>query len=355
MMPKDDNGGRTDVGSIGSHPPESLNRSAPELPLEGRLPALDGATGWLNSESLTTSGLQGKVVLVSVWTYTCINWLRSLPYVRGWADRYKEQGLVVIGVHTPEFDFEHDLENVRRAVRDRGIDYPVAVDGDYAVWDGLHNHYWPALYFVDAEGHIRHHHFGEGSYERSEQVLQRLLAGTGRAGRTGPGKGLLLVEAHGVETAADWDNLESPESYIGYGRAENNISLDPIVLHRPHIYRAPAQLALHKWALSGDWTLREQSAVSNASNTFIAHHFHARDLHLVMAPPSHGTAARFRVTIDGQPPGRSHGLDVDGDGYGTLIEPRLYQLIRQPLPIVDRGFQIEFLDPGAHAYVFTFG
>jgi hypothetical protein len=352
MMPEEHNSDCHHLGSVGSHFAGFLNRATPELPVEGRLPALDGATAWLNSESLTTSGLQGKVVLVSVCTYTCINWLRSLPYVRGWADRYKRQGLVVIGVHTPEFEFERDLENVRRAVRDRGIDYPVAIDNNYAVWDGLHNHYWPALYFVDAEGRIRHHHFGEGNYEGSEQVLQQLLAGIGR---TDPGEGPLLVEVQGVETPADWDNLGSPETYIGYGRADTYTSLDPIVLHQPHMYRAPAEMALNEWALSGLWTLREQSAVSNASSTFIAHRFHARDLYLVMAPPGRGTAARFRVTIDGQPPGRSHGLDVDGQGYGTLTEPRLYQLIRQPPPIIDRAFRIEFLDPGAHVYVFTFG
>ncbi len=320
--------------------------------VEGRLPSLDGATAWLNSEALTTSALLGHVVLVNVCTYTCINWLRSLPYVRRWADRYKPQGLVVVGVHSPEFEFEHDLENVRSAIRDHRINYPVAIDNDYAVWDGLHNRYWPALYLVDAGGNIRHHRFGEGSYERSGHVLQRLLAETGR---TGLGGNVLPVEARGVEVAADWDNLESPENYIGYGRAENFASLGPIVLDRPHVYRAPARMALNTWALSGDWTLREQSSVSNASNTVITHRFHGRDLHLVMAPPGRGTAARFHVTLDGRSPGRSHGLDVDGEGFGTLSEPRLYQLIRQPPPIVDRDFQIEFLDPGAHAYAFTFG
>ena len=220
------------------------------------------------------------------------------------------------------------------------------------MWDELHNRYWPALYLVDAEGYIRHHHFGEGSYERSEYVIQRLLAETGRAD---PRQRLLPVKAHGVELPADWDNLESPESYIGYGRAETFRSRRSIVVNQPNVYRAPPQIGLNKWALSGDWTVRDQAAVSNASNTTIGYEFHARDLHLVMAPPAGETAARFRVTIDSQAPGQARGLDIDREGYGTLTEPRLYQLIRQPPPIIDRRFQIEFMDPGAQAYVFTFG
>jgi hypothetical protein len=351
-MSKTHNDDRQRLGGIGSHLADLLTHSAVRLPVEGHFPTLDGATGWLNSEPLTPAALRGKVVLADICTYTCINWLRTLPYVRAWADRYNDRDLVVIGVHTPEFEFEHDLGNVRRAVQDLGVRYPVAIDNDHAVWDAFHNHYWPALYFVDAEGHIRHHSFGEGDYERSERVIQELLA---EAGADGPGEGLASVEPGGVEAAADWDNLASPETYLGYGRGERFASLDPAVWDDRSVYRAPARLLLNQWSLVSDWTLREQAAVANTANARLVYRFRARDVHLVMAPPAKEASARFRITIDGQPPGDAHGLDVDRQGNGVVTEPRLYQLVRQRGPITARDVEIEFVDPGAHAYVFTFG
>ena len=322
------------------------------LPVEGSLPSLAGATGWLNSPPLTAADLRGRVVLVNFWTYTCINWLRSLPYVRAWAQKYQGDGLVVLGVHTPEFDVEHDLDNVRRAAEDLRVDYPVAIDNDYAIWNAFDNHYWPALYFVDAQGRIRHHRFGEGDYEQSEAIIQRLLteAGIGRIGHE-----LVLVDAGGVEAAADWDSLWSPENYLGYGRTENFASSNGAVLDTPHGYAAPARLGLNHWALSGDWTVQAQATVLNQAGGRILYRFHARDLHLVMAPAAPGTAVRFRVLIDGQPPGAAHGADVDDQGNGTVTQPRLYQLIRQPGPITEHTFEITFLDPGVQAYAFTFG
>jgi thiol-disulfide isomerase/thioredoxin len=326
--------------------------AAVQLPIEGSLPSLAGATGWLNSPPLTAAGLRGSVVLVDFWTYTCINWLRTLAYVRAWAERYKDQGLVVLGVHTPEFDFEHDLDNVRRAVGDLRVDYPVAIDNDYAVWTAFDNHYWPALYFADAQGQIRHHQFGEGDYEQSEMILQQLLteAGTGAVGQE-----LVAVDPAGLEAAADWASLRSPENYLGYERTENFASPDGAVLDTRHGYAVPARLRLNHWALAGDWTVRPQATVLNAPGGGIAYRFHARDLHLVMAPPARGTPVRFRVRIDGQPPGAAHGTDVDDQGNGTLAEPRLHQLVRQPGPVSERTFEITFLDPGVQAYAFTFG
>ena len=321
-------------------------------PIGGELPSLGGATGWLNSQPLTTAGLRGKVVLIDFWTYTCINWLRQLPYVRAWAEKYKDHGLVVIGVHTPEFAFERDLDNVRRAAKDMRVDYPVAIDNDYAIWTAFNNSYWPALYFVDAQGHIRHHQFGEGAYEESEMILQQLLE---EAGNGGIGHDLVSVDARGVEAAADWDSLRSPEIYLGYERTENFASPGGAVLDKRRVYDAPARLRLNHWALSGDWTLEQDSVVLNEANGRIAYQFHARDLHLVMGPAARGTSVRFRVLIDGQPPGDAHGTDVDDQGNGTVSEQRLYQLIRQPEPITDRQFEIEFLDSGVEAYAFTFG
>jgi thiol-disulfide isomerase/thioredoxin len=327
-------------------------RPAVDPPVDGQLPSLSGATGWLNSPPLTAAGVRGRVVLVNFWTYTCINWLRQLPYVRAWAEKYQGDGLVVLGVHTPEFDVEHDLDNVRRAVKDLRVDYPVAIDNDYVIWDAFGTRYWPARYVVDAQGQIRHHRFGEGDYEQSDAIIQRLLteAGIGRIGHE-----LVLVDAGGVEAAADWDSLWSPENYLGYGRTENFASSNGAVLDTPHGYAAPARLGLNHWALSGDWTVNRQAIVLDQAEGRILYRFHARDLHLVMAPAGPGSPVRFRVYLDEQPPGAAHGADVDEQGNGTLTDPRLYQLIRQPGPITDRTFEITFLDPGVQAYAFTFG
>ena len=315
----------------------------------GKLPSFDGATGWLNSEPLTADGLRGKVVLVNFWTYTCINWLRQLPYVRAWASKYGEQGLVVVGVHTPEFGFEADTENVARAVRELGIEYPVAIDSDYAVWTAFANMYWPALYFGDADGLLRQRHFGEGKYERSEQVIQQLLAESGAAGS---GTGLVAVEAVGAEAAADWGSLGSPETYLGYVRTQGFASPGDVVPEKVHGYMAPAKLRLNQWALAGDWTVADQAVTSDAVGAQLVFRFHARDLHLVMGPAVRGSAVRFRVLVDGEP---VPGGDVDGDGYGTVSEQRMYQLVRQPGRISDRTFEITFLDPGLEAYAVTFG
>jgi thiol-disulfide isomerase/thioredoxin len=321
--------------------------AAVQLPIEGELPSFSGATEWLNSRPLTVAGLRGKVVLISFWTYTCINWLRQLPYVRAWAEKYKVQRLVVISVHTPEFEFERNVDNVRRAAKDMRVDYPTAIDNDYAIWTAFDNHYWPALYFVDAQGHIRHHHFGEGEYEQSEMILQQLLT---EAGNGGIGHDLVSVDACGAEAAADWGSLRSPENYLGYERTENFASPDGALLDRRRVYAAPARLRLNHWALSGDCTVEQQATVLNEANVKIAYRFHARDLHLVMGPPARGTSVRFRVLIDGQPLGAAHGIDVDEQGNGTVSEQRLFHLIRQLKPIADRHFEIEFLDSGVEAF-----
>jgi thiol-disulfide isomerase/thioredoxin len=332
--------------------PAGLHTSPARLPVEGRLPSFDGATGWLNSPPLTTADRQGKVTLVNFWTYTCINWLRQLPYLRAWAEKYADHSLAVIGVHTPEFGFEHELANVRRAVDDMRIDYPVALDNDYAVWSAFDNHYWPALYFADAQGRIRHHHFGEGEYQQSEMILQRLLAETGSGGA---GHDLVSPDARGIEAPADWASLRSPENYTGYERTENFASPGGILPGEAHLYSAPAELRLNHWALSGDWTVGEQAATATTAGGQVVYRFHGRDLHLVMGPAAPGTSARFRVLLDGQPPGAAHGSDVDGQGRGTATGQRLYQLIRQPGPVTERTFEITFLDPGVEAYAFTFG
>jgi thiol-disulfide isomerase/thioredoxin len=322
------------------------------LPVEGRMPSLDGATGWLNSPPLTAADLRGHVVLVQFWTYTCINWLRSLAYLRAWAEKYQDQGLLVIGVHTPEFDFEHDPDNVRRAAEDLRVDYPIAIDSDYAIWNAFDNHYWPACYFVDAQGHIRHHRFGEGEYEMSEMILRQLLT---EAGSRGLGQDLVAVDARGVEAAADWASLRSPENYLGAERTQNFALFPGAGLGTRHVYAAPPRLALNHWALTGAWTVQRQDTVLHQAGGRILYRFHARDLHLVMAPPAPGTSVRFRVRLDGQPPGAAHGTDIDEHGNGTVAEPRLYQLVRQPGPVTERTFEITFLDPGVHAYAFTFG
>jgi thiol-disulfide isomerase/thioredoxin len=326
--------------------------AAVQLPIEGKLPSLGGATEWLNSPPLTPAGLRGKVVLIDVWTYTCINWLRTLPYVRAWAEKYKDQGLVVIGVHSPEFAFEKNVENVRRQVKEMRVNYPIAIDNDFAIWRALKNEYWPALYFVDAQGRIRHHQFGEGDYDQSERIVQQLLA---EAGVGVISHELVSVDARGTEVAADWDSLKSPENYVGYERTENFASPGGPVLDKRRVYAVPARLKLNYWALSGDWTMQKGLTVLNKPNGRIAYRFHARDLHLVMGPAARGTSVRFRVLIDGQPPGAAHGIDVDEQGNGTVTEQRLYQLIRQPKPIADRQFEIEFLNPGVEAFAFTFG
>jgi thiol-disulfide isomerase/thioredoxin len=323
-----------------------------QLPVEGELPSLDSATGWLNSQPLTANGLRGKVVLIDFCTYTCINWLRTLPYVRGWAEKYKNQGLVVIGVHTPEFEFERNVDNVRRAAKEMGMAYPIAIDNDYAIWRAFRNRAWPALYFVDAHGKIRHHHLGEGEYEQSERVIQQLLA---EAGIGGIGRELVSVDSRGAEAAADWGSLKSPENYLGYERTENFASLGGAVLDQRRVYAAPVRLKLNHWALSGDWTVKREATVLNKAKGRIAYRFHARDLHLVMGPAAPGTSVRFRMLIDGKPPGAAHGSDVDYHGNGTVTEQRLYQLIRQPKPITDRQFEIEFVSPGVEAFAFTFG
>jgi thiol-disulfide isomerase/thioredoxin len=334
------------IGSQGQH-----IGAAAQLPVEGNLPSLDGATGWLNSQPLTASSLRGHVVLIDIWTYTCINWLRTLPYIRAWADRYKNQGLIVIGVHTPEFPFEKDVDNIRRAAAAMRVTYPIAIDSDYGVWRALNNQYWPALYIVDAQGRIRYHHFGEGEYEMSERVIQQLLLESG-AGRS---QGITPVDARGIEVAADWDNLMSGENYVNYERTENFASPGGAAPDKSQVYAVPAALALNHWALVGDWTMGKVVLALNKPKGRIAYRFHARDLHLVMGPPTKGSSLRFRVFIDGHPPGAAHGADVDADGNGTLNEQRTYQLIRQPPPISDRTFEIEFLDPGAQAFAFTFG
>jgi thiol-disulfide isomerase/thioredoxin len=316
------------------------------------MPPLAGATSWLNSEPLTPAGLSGKVVLVEFGTYTCIYWRRTLPYVRAWADKYRDHGLVVIEVHTPEFEFEKSLENVRRSAEDLNVDLPIAVDSDRQIWRAFDNQYWPALYFIDAQGRIRHHMFGEGDYQQSERVIQQLLA---EAGHHGFGGELVSVVGRGVEAPADPESLRSPETYVGYGRAENFASPGGAARDERRVYAVPAPLGLNAWALAGDWTIREPAAALNEPRGKIAYRFHARDLHLILAPPAPGTTVRFRVTIDGRPPGAAHGLDVDDQGNGTVTDPRMYQLIRQPKPIRDRLFQIEFLDPGVEAFAFTFG
>jgi thiol-disulfide isomerase/thioredoxin len=326
--------------------------AAVQLPIEGEFPSLGGATAWLNSAPLAAADLRGNVVLIDFWTYTCINWLRTLPYVRAWAEKYRDHGVVVIGVHSPEFSFEHDLENVRRAARDMRVSYPIAIDNDYAIWSAFDNHYWPALYLVDAQGRIRYHHFGEGQYEMSEMIIQQLLA---EAGIGGLDHELVSVDGKAAEAAADWGDLRSPENYVGYDRSENFVSPGGADLDKPRVYAAPARFSLNHWALAGDWTIGSEATALNEPNGRIAYRFHARDLHLVMGPAARGTSVRFRVFIDGQPPGAAHGIDVDEQGNGTVTDPRLYQLIRQPKPIADRLFEIEFLAAGVEAFVFTFG
>lgn len=319
---------------------------------EGPMPALEGAVGWLNSTPLSAAELRGKVVLVQFGTYTCINWQRTLPHVRAWADKYKNQGLVVIAVHTPEFSFEKSLDNVRAASGRLGVDYPVAVDSEQAIWRAFHNEYWPALYIVDARGSIRYHHFGEGRYEESEKIIQQLLV---EAGAKGVDTSLVRVQGVGSQAEGDWEDLRSPETYVGAARTENFASPSGLTIGRSKLYKTPELLRLNQWALSGDWTVEDEAVTLEKANGRVVFRFHARDLHLVMGPAARGKSVPFRVLIDGRPPGPSHGADVDAEGRGELVEQRMYQLIRQPKPIDDRQFEIEFLEPGSQVYSFTFG
>jgi thiol-disulfide isomerase/thioredoxin len=302
-------------------------------PIHSDLSAFDRARVWLNSEPLTAAELRGRVVLVDIWTYSCVNWLRTLPYVSAWAERYRDRGLVVVGVHCPEFGFEHDLDNVRHATRKLGIDYPVVIDNDFAIWQSLANRYWPAVYLVDRDGRIGYHHFGEGNYEETERAIQQML---------GIDEEPVRVEAGGLAEAADWETLGSGETYIGYGRGVGRVD-------------SPRGLALNQWAVSGDWAVEEESAVLGAAGGSVTFRFRARDLNLVLAPPTSGAPVRVTVLLDGQPPGHDHGLDVNELGEGIVDEPRMYQLVRQRGGAAERSFEVTFLDPGVRAYVFTFG
>jgi cytochrome c biogenesis protein CcdA/thiol-disulfide isomerase/thioredoxin len=322
------------------------------LPVEGQMPSLSGAVAWLNSPPLTAESLKGHVVLVDFWTYSCINCLRTLPYVEAWAKKYHDQGLIVIGVHAPEFAFERNIDNVRQAISKLGITYPVAIDNNYAIWQGFNNEYWPAHYFIDAEGRIRHHHFGEGSYAKSEEVIQQLLREAGQ--KNVPGQ-IVSVDGTGAEAAADEQDIGSPETYIGTERAMNFASPGGEIAGTVHDYTAPTALDLNQWGLSGAWQVGTQNAVVAAPGSGISFRFHARDLHLVLGPPANGHPVRFKVTIDGKPPGADHGVDVDAAGNGMIDGQRLYQLVRQHETVADRTFAIQFLDPGAAAYSFTFG
>ncbi len=319
---------------------------------ETHLPGFDGATGWLNSSPLTAEGLRGKVVLVDFWTYTCINWLRTLGYLRAWHEKYENQGLVVVGVHTPEFPFEQNADNVRWAAKDMRVEYPIALDPDYAVWRAFDNNYWPAVYIADADGRIRHNHFGEGGYLECEMAIQMLLH---EAGVDGVADDLVSVADEGFEARADWQSLGSPETYLGYEQGERFASPGGAELDQPHDYAVPDALGLNQWALSGDWTVEGPASVLNRADGTIQFRFHARDVHLVMGPPVREKPVPFRLLVDGEPPGHDHGLDVDDDGRGTVNRQRLHQLIRQRGPITDRTFEITFLEPGLEAYAFTFG
>ncbi len=328
-------------------------KPAGALPVEGEIPSLSGATAWLNSPALTSEGLHGKVVLVDFWTYSCINCLRALPYVKEWYGKYKDHGLVVLGVHAPEFAFEKDLDNVRRAVGDLGIAYPVALDNNYAIWQGFSNQYWPAHYFIDAAGRIRAHHFGEGNYEESERTIRELLT---QAGYTNlPSAGTGRAAPSGIEAAADETHDQSPETYVGYRRAESFSSPGGLVQDRAHSYAVPASLGLNQWALAGTWAVDPEEAVLRTPPGRLVYRFYARDLHLVLGPGSTGKPVRFRVQLDGAAPGPNHGVDTDASGAGVIKEQRLYQLIRQSGEVGEHVFSIEFLDNDVQVYSFTFG
>ena len=324
----------------------------PSLGDEGTIPDLNGAIGWLNSAPLSAKTLRGKVVLVDFWTYTCINSLRPLPYVRVWAAKYKDAGLVVIGVHTPEFSFEKEPANVQNAVHELKVVYPIAIDSKYRIWNAFNNEYWPAQYLVDAKGRIRYHHFGEGDYGEIEGAIQELLK---ENGATGVASDTTSVSAVGIEAAPDWTDGRSPETYVGYGQARNFASPEKVRKDSVQLYSAPVQPSLNQWGLSGSWNVNAESAVLQTAPGKIVFRFHSRDLHLIIAPTKDGKPVRFRVTLDGAAPGENCGVDTVPDGSGQIREPRLYQLIRQKGPIVDRTFEIEFLDPSVQALDFTFG
>ncbi|WP_225034477.1 cytochrome c biogenesis protein DipZ [Paraburkholderia sp. XV] len=348
----------TQAASANTTPPAGTmmraSATAAPLPVEGTLPSLTGAVQWLNSPPLTNAQLKGKVVLVDFWTYSCINCLRTLPYVKAWSQKYRDMGLVVIGVHAPEFAFERNIDNVKKATHDLGVDYPVAIDNNYAIWRAFGNQYWPAHYFVDAQGRVRHHHFGEGEYEQSEKVIQQLLveAGHPEAAQVATG---LAQRAKGVEAAADGNDMMSPETYIGYARAENFASPGGEARNRARTYAAPSSPDVNDWGLAGMWKVGAEHATLAAPNGRIVYRFHARDLHLVLGPGAAGKPVHFRVTIDGVTPGAARGTDVSADGVGIVTEQRLYQLVRQTGDVADHTFAIEFLDPGVEAYAFTFG
>lgn len=331
--------------------PQPELKAGEPLPVEGAFPSLAGATQWLNSPPLSAESLRGKVVLVDFWTYSCINCIRALPYVRGWADKYKDHGLVVIGVHAPEFAFEKNPANVAKAVKDLGVDYPVALDNDYAIWRGFNNEYWPAHYFIDAQGRIRHHHFGEGEYRQSEDVIRQLLTDAGQKNLPG---GYVRDDHRGVEAAASNDPTRSPETYVGYARARNFVG-GRVTRDEAHDYHAPAALATNQWSLDGRWSVHDENAQLEQAGGAIVYRFRGRDLHLVLGPAADGKPIRYRVTIDGKPPGADHGMDTDADGNGTVTGQRLYQLVRQANGSGERLFKITFLDPGVRAYAFTFG
>jgi cytochrome c biogenesis protein CcdA/thiol-disulfide isomerase/thioredoxin len=326
-------------------------QSTAELPIEDLAPSLDGAQEWLNSAPLTMEGLKGKVVLVDFWTYSCINCLRSIPYVRAWAEKYRDHGLVVIGVHAPEFAFERNVDNIKNAIKTLKIGYPVAIDNEYKIWRAFENEYWPAHYFIDANGKVRHHHFGEGEYAESERVIQRLLVD---AGNQNVPSDIVAVNASGAEAASNKKDVDSPETYIGYNRGDHFVSPGGVVQDESHTYAA-GEPQLNDWSLVGKWTIGEERAQLDEKDGGIVYRFHARDLHLVLGPSVEGSKIRFQITIDGKPPGEAHGMDTDAEGNGVVTTQRLYQLIRAPEPIADHTFEIRFLDPGVQAYAFTFG
>jgi thiol-disulfide isomerase/thioredoxin len=322
------------------------------LPVEGRLASLKDATGWINSEPVSPAQLRGRVVLVDFWTYTCVNWLRTLPYVRAWAAKYADAGLTVVGVHTPEFRFERDVDNVAAAVAAFQVHYPVALDSDYGVWNAFANHYWPAVYIADVDGQVRYHHFGEGEYAATEMVIQQLLMD---AGAEGFDQDLVMVDPVGLELSADWRTVQSGEAYTGYRQSTGFTQQDVARFDAPAAYLAPVRLALNDWALAGVWTVAGHAVIANEPSGRIAFQFHARDVNLVMGPASKGASIQFKVYLDGRPVGDARGTDVAANGSGTVSEQRTYQLIRQPSPISNRRFEIEFLAAGVEAYCFTFG
>ena len=303
-------------------------------PIGSALSELDRAADWLNSEPLTAADLRGDVVALQFCTYSCVNWIRTLPYVRAWARTYRDRGLVVVGAHAPEFAFERELEGVRRAMAAMGVEHPIVLDNEYAIWTAFGNRYWPALYVLDGDGRVRHRHFGEGAYDTSETAIQQLLGVDGET---------VQLEPSGIEAPADWDTLASPETYVGRARGERRIG------------DGAAEPGLNEWALAGPWTVGDESARLDAAGGSITYRFEARDLNLVLTPPPEGAGVRFTVRLDGRAPGAAHGGDVDEHGAGTVDEPRLYQLVREPGAVAARTFAITFLDPGVRAYVFTFG